>query len=698
MLEVATCGQCGAPVRRDAPFGYCSKCLVALGFGPLAALEEASPRNDSERSFREYQIVEEIGRGGMGVVYKARQTSLGRMVALKLIRPEAAAAPVVLERFRIEARAAAQLDHRNIIPVYEVGEAGGQPFISMKLIEGCGLNRMITPQGFRLAEEANLPAPELSRKAQLVLAQITSKVARAVHHAHEHGIMHRDLKPSNILMNAENEPFLTDFGLAKVLDGTGELTVSGVVMGTPSYMGPEQASGKARHLTPAADVYSLGAILYELLAGRPPFRGETPLETLRLVTDEEPKHPAALNRHANGDLATIALKCLEKEPSHRYPSAQALAEDLERWLRQEPILARRPSAVLRLRRWVQRKPALAILTGIMVLGLVSASLLLKLSWDAERQAKQDERQIIAENRRALEEELNNLWAGPNAYVAVGSEVRARCWPTEGILPISLGPLLRVVVGVYAHEKPVEAVEDFTPLLAYLEHRMTLALSNTIRLNLLIYRSNADAREALIRGEVDFLRLGAGPYIEAKIRQPEIVPLARQKPEKYSAVVFARADLGIASPSQLRGHSLAFGHVDSTISGFHGKAFLASKGLRLRDFSSHGYHNDHLAALKAVATGSYEAGLAKESMFKKFIREHGVPLKIIDSFKCMSMPWVARSRIQPRVAENFQHALLALQDTNILQALPDNATGFIATSDQDFEPTRKEGEHAKQFDQ
>lgn len=311
--------------------------LETIGLGEK---QPASPRH--VQYFGDYELVDEIARGGMGVVYKARQVSLNRLVALKMILKGELASDADLQRFRQEAESAANLDHPNIVPIYEVGEHEGQHYFSMKLIS------------METNNESRLTVKVPQRRA----AALVAKVARAVHHAHQRGILHRDLKPSNILIDKDGEPHVADFGLAKRVEGDTQITTSGAIVGTPAYMAPEQARA-VKTLTTAVDVYSLGAILYEWLTGQPPFRGQDAISTLLKLTTEEPIRPRGVNSGIDRDLETICLKCLEKDPAKRYGSTEALSEDLERWLRGEPIHARPSSAWERGWKWARRRPAAA---------------------------------------------------------------------------------------------------------------------------------------------------------------------------------------------------------------------------------------------------------------------------------------------------------------------------------------------------
>jgi TolB-like protein/Flp pilus assembly protein TadD len=298
----------------------------------------------------DYELLEVIGRGGQGTVFRARQKSLNRTVALKVISLGQSASKAHLKRFRREAEAVASLDHSGIVPIYEVGERDGSCYFSMKFVEGGQLDRVVRRKPMSIRQAAELVA----------------KVARTVHYAHEHGILHRDIKPGNVLLDAKGEPLLTDFGLARLVEFESTITRTMEVMGTPSYMAPEQAVGNNAAVSSATDVYGLGAVLYQLLTGQPPFAGGTSYETIRLLLDTEPRQPRVLNSKISRDLSTICLKCLEKDPKRRYSSALALAEDLDRWLKHEPIQARRTGIFAREKKWVQRNPTSALLAASLV--------------------------------------------------------------------------------------------------------------------------------------------------------------------------------------------------------------------------------------------------------------------------------------------------------------------------------------------
>ena len=346
--DVVACEDCGSTSRIGR--GLCLNCLLQGALAGVDAketleqvLDEIDVR-DADWRIGNYQILEEIGRGGMGVIYRARQRHSRRIVALKRILSYQADSQETLVRFRREAEAAASLDHPNILPIYEVSESeDGLPSFSMKFASGGSLL------------DAALALRNEPRRSVALMA----KVARGVQYAHVHGILHRDLKPGNILLDARGEPLVSDFGLAKWLDTSSDLTRTLTIFGTPGYIAPEQAKRSAANLTPTADVYSLGAILFDLFTGRPPFLGEHALAVIQQASEKPAPKLRSLIPGFDRDLETICAKCLEREPHARYRSAGDLAEDLERWLEGRPIIARPVSPPVRIWLWSKRNPTLA---------------------------------------------------------------------------------------------------------------------------------------------------------------------------------------------------------------------------------------------------------------------------------------------------------------------------------------------------
>jgi predicted Ser/Thr protein kinase len=377
---MATCPECGSGLKADASEGLCPKCLLAQGIQLVSDLAPPVIDHGDERVLRhfgDYELLEEIAQGGIGVIYRARQRSLNRMVAVKMLLLGPRASTDFVKRFRTEASAAASLQHANIVAIHEVGVFGGEHYLVMDLVDGPNLAQLIKAQ------------PLSSQRA----ASYLKTVAEAIHYAHERGILHRDLKPSNVLIDENDQPRVTDFGLAKRMDSEAGLTLTGHVLGTPSYVPPEQAGGDSGQVGRHSDVYSLGAMLYHLLAGRPPFVGGTLSETLDQVFHHDPVSLRLLNPTVPRDLETICLKCLEKQPSRRYPTAQALADELGRFLHGESIQARPANPVEQAYRLCQRKPAMAILLVLLI--LVGAAGLSGILWQAHRsevqrvQAEQD---------------------------------------------------------------------------------------------------------------------------------------------------------------------------------------------------------------------------------------------------------------------------------------------------------------------
>jgi serine/threonine protein kinase/predicted Zn-dependent protease len=366
---IRVCANCGVKISGDTTFEACPACLLRTGLGLVDddfVAEILDPDRDDGRpvldrkktprpgkilsDFGDYELLEEIGRGGQGVVYRAHQKSLNRTVALKVIGLGSWATETHLKRFRREAEAAASLNHPAIVPIYEVGERDGACYFSMGLVEGEQLDAILKRE----------PTP-IRHAAELI-----AKIARTVHYAHEHGILHRDIKPGNILIDQSGKPHLTDFGLARLVEAESTVTATLEVLGTPSYMAPEQAAGETTKVSKATDVYGLGAVLYQLLTGQPPFTGGTTYETIKLLLETEPRPPRQLNSKIDRELSPICLKCLEKDPKRRYPSALGLAEDIEHWLKHEPIQAKRSGFFTHGRKWVQRNPSTTVLVTMLI--------------------------------------------------------------------------------------------------------------------------------------------------------------------------------------------------------------------------------------------------------------------------------------------------------------------------------------------
>jgi serine/threonine protein kinase len=397
------CRKCGAAIPPDSPQHSCGACLLETGLGPdepVAGGGDPGPPSAMSMDFGDYELLEQIGRGGQGIVFRARQKSLNRIVALKVIGLGRWATEAHLKRFRLEAEAAARLEHPGIVPIYEVGERDGSCYFSMRFVEGGQLDEVVRRE------------PMQARRG----AELMAKVARTVHYAHEHGILHRDIKPGNILLDKDGEPHLTDFGLARLIETESAVTRTLEVLGTPSYMAPEQAVGNNAALTAATDVYGLGAVFYQLLTGHPPFAGGTTYETIKLLLDTEPRQPRVLNPKIDRDLSTICLKCLEKDPKRRYSSALALAEDLEHWLKHEPIRAHRTGLPTRGKKWVRRNPSIAVMTALLLALAVPLGVMI---WKSETE------RLPASNLAAPEKSIavlpfSNLSKEPeNAFFADG---------------------------------------------------------------------------------------------------------------------------------------------------------------------------------------------------------------------------------------------------------------------------------------
>jgi tRNA A-37 threonylcarbamoyl transferase component Bud32 len=415
--------------------GECESSLISPGGGPIP--------------FGDYTIEKEIGRGAMGIVYRARQESLKRTVAVKMIRSTLLTDREDIARFKMEAEAAASLDHPNIVPIYEIGEHEDQHYFSMRLIEDGTLKDRL----------------EEFRSDQGRAVSLMATVARAVHAAHQRGVLHRDIKPGNILIDGDGEPHLTDFGLAKQIESNSSMTLSGQILGTPFYMAPEQAESGGKTLTTAADIYSLGAVIYELLTGTVPHRGESLVETLRLVAGEEPKSPRTINATISRDLEAVCLKCLEKEPARRYPSAEALADDLQRVADGRLTLARPVTKMEQLLRWGRRH---AIALSLLILALVLC-IGIRASFVRQRNATRAESlvdSLITADVTQLPTVISDLgdvrrWSTPLLHERLG---RAEEGSAEKIhLSLALLPVDESQVDYLRSQLPDSTLDQFTVL-------------------------------------------------------------------------------------------------------------------------------------------------------------------------------------------------------------------------------------------
>jgi tRNA A-37 threonylcarbamoyl transferase component Bud32 len=445
MIELS-CSGCGATlVVQDDSAGKgveCAECgaqTLVPAAGGEAETTAPCPTNNAPAGAGPpggvlgYEVLGELGRGGMGVVYKARHVKLGRLVALKMILAAEYAGQEERARFQTEAEAVARLQHPNIVQIYEVGEQDGRPFFSLEFCAGGSLEKKLGG--------VPLPPQEAARLAETL--------ARAMHAAHEAGVVHRDLKPANVLLAKDGTPKITDFGLAKKLDEAGQ-TATGAVMGTPSYMAPEQAGGKAKAIGPHTDVYALGAILYEFLTGRPPFRAATKLDTIMQVLSDDPVPPARLQPKVPRDLETICLKCLRKESAKRYASADELADDLRRFLDGAPVRARPTTAPERAVKWVRRHPARAGLIAVVVLAAVGFAagggwynLRLRKALDDAEQARARERRLLEQQLATANRELarRNLHFLAVAMFAYQEADRGQRFPPAAVCAPDGRPLL-----------------------------------------------------------------------------------------------------------------------------------------------------------------------------------------------------------------------------------------------------------------
>lgn len=691
----------------NAPFGHCPKCLLDLGFGllPDKTADSSSAESGASRAFGEYELIEQIGRGGMGVVYKARQVALNRPVALKMISAGEFASPVVIQRFHREAEAAANLHHPNIIPIYETGEIHGQHYLSMALIDGVGLDEYIK----RAGGEVSLPgksARAVSRMRQEEIARLLAKVARAVDHAHQHGVLHRDLKPGNILVDPNGEPHLTDFGLAKVLGrGDSSLTVTGAIMGTPSFMAPEQASGGGKSTSTAADVYSLGAILYTMLTGVPPFRGDTPVETLRQVVEQEPKPPSTLREGIDSDLATIAMKCLEKEPQRRYSSAAALAEDLERWSRKEPIQARSINTTERFWRWCRRNPrvaALGVSVALLLITLAAGSTFVAL------RIKSLSDSVENNNRQLRNEVLDNLvklYADPNTTnYTIRAQVRHAFVGRVRAKPVS-GTSLELTAIEYVYEHPTNVLTVYSPILQMLEDNLSDRLQRPVLIHLRMLQSYDLGYDALESEPLTFGRVGPASYSHLLDKGTGVRLLAMQDHKNpLTVALFTSTNSSLAHTLEARpviklaelslNQSMAFGNLNSTTGNYLARWLLANNGVFATNLSRFAHFKNPRAVIDEVRSGRYDMGAANRDVVDNY-----PDLKIIAKFEISDLGrcFVAGKGLDDQVFQRLRECLLQMRDPAVIGGLESEVVGFKLIDDQALDRLREIMRGAAAFD-
>jgi ABC-type phosphate/phosphonate transport system substrate-binding protein/tRNA A-37 threonylcarbamoyl transferase component Bud32 len=695
--ETATCNVCGGEIPAGVPLGQCPRCLLDLALSCRSEVTGGEddgavlPDTGLETAF-DFEILERIGQGGMGVVYRAHQRSLDRVVALKVIRMGDLASPEMLGRFRREAEMAAKLDHPDIVAIYQIGEREANPYLVMQLVEGASLAERLS--------EFDLPSKGTQvDRVQMRIARLIARVARAVHFAHERGVLHRDLKPSNILLDGEGNPHLTDFGIAKLLDHDAALTQTAELLGTPCYMAPEQAEGRA--VSRGADIYSLGAVLYQLLSGRPPFGGQTPMEILRKVLEEDPPHPGLENPAVDLDLATICLKCLDKDPAHRYASALELAQDLERWSRREPILAREAGWLLRLRRWTMRNPAVAALIVTLTAGMLTTLALLR-GANEEKTRKTIALDILrAESARQLQE----IWSSPSAFFAIKSETLSTMAGME-VRDLAANEQ-RLAFALVVEGNPLDRALRVAPLLGELERRLSRLSDEPTRLDLRLYKDHSSAIEGFLKGEIDMVRLSAPELLRARARDPKIRPLITIRPApgfNDSAVIFARKGAGIGSLADLRGKSLLLGSTHSTLS-FWTKVALVDAGIRSGDLSKYRYidrtndvlpNGDESAAavignpfsamtpVEAVANGIYDAAVVREKRFREVAVE--LDLVALQRFQDSGEILAARGSLPVKITDAFQRAMLDLGDSRLQLGFLDSPARVRAATEDDLRET------------
>jgi len=648
-------------------------------------------------SFGHYELRRQIGRGSMGVVYEAMHVNLHRPVALKMISDAQLASPLARRRFAIEAEAAAKLDHPNIVRIFEFGEWDGQPFLTMTLVQGESLREKIARGEIRaLSNDGHTTNTGRFR----AITKMMALVARAVHHAHEHGVLHRDLKPANILIDTRGQPHLTDFGLAKILDAPvpgPAPSVTGAVLGTPCYMSPEQATGQ--RLSAATDVYGLGAVLYELLTGRPPFKAPTALETMRLLTEQAPQRPRNLQKQIPKDLETVCLKCLERHPDSRYHSAEALAEDLERWLEQRPILARPAKPLVRAARWTRRNPLGAALI-VSLCGCLAGTLAWLHLTQKERQRSETVRSALTWQ---LTEQIEALWDDPKqSFVRITAlDLASLCnYPAPVLGRMNT---IRLTLDLDNEEDPIGQAMAHAPVLRLLEQKMGRTLHRPVVFDIRVHKPGRDPVGAAALGLADVQRMGPLYYVRAKVTAPGLEPIASERVSK-EAVIFAREELGLTNLAQAKGLRIAFAHTNACIS-FWAMVHFVRAGITAANIARYSNldssftlqaektfqdaeNSSHKIVIERVLAGEFDLGESRRNQFERH-RHRG----LVELYRFSATPdlYVARPGLDPKVVEALREALVSFStpgEKGLLRKLHESMIdGFEPASDADFDEIR-----------
>lgn len=698
MVTPRKCRTCGRAIPADAPAAQCPNCLLSIATKAEDVYVPGAVFDPVERRFSHYFLGRQIGAGGMGVVYEAEDIQTHRRVAIKVLRDAHGASPVLLCRFTLEAEAAARLNHPNIVHVREVGEYNGHPFFSMDLIAGGSLATRINKGEFPFDGRAVKGSQEDQHKRFEKRVHLMLKIVRAVQHAHERGVIHRDLKPGNVLLDASGEPHLTDFGLAKILEtGLEEhraaLTSLAALPGTPNYMSPEQVSG--REATVASDVYGLGALLYELLTGRPPFTGPTPLEIFKAIQQQHPTRPRRLNPQIPSDLETLCLKCLEKDPHHRYVSAEALAEDLENWLARKPIHARPPSAVRLIGAWTQRNPIGTALIVSLCLGLTASLLLLNIVNNQRKVLEQDRDQTFEESMT----KISLLWQDPDKKeVTISSRELAIL---AGRLPTDAAEAeVNLSFGVSTGTSPSNIAQCYAYWLGQLQHELEKDLGRKVVFSLKLFKQfNRDA-VSLARGDADLMMLSAVDYLKAKGQSAGVTPVGREQNIR-EAVIFAHSNVNVRSLGELSNKSIVFPDPDLSIT-VVAKAQLVAAGIAATNLKAWTNIVDGGAVVSLleppirVLRKEADAGVAYRERFE--ISKH-YGLHMLDSCAVLPNVVAAREGVDPVLIESIKRVLHLLNGRSEFESgSMDLPAAMVAVDDAYFDSMREALRSATRFQQ